>query len=94
MLHLQVVCVSGLIATIPWISSHLKLLQVVISSKFVTALIGRVVNDQERDLLALPISIGGLGIVDPQAVSDFEFATSKKITFSLGYADSSARNVF
>ena len=45
-----------------------------ISLKFVTAFTGRLVNNQERDLLALPIRLGGLGIVDPQAVSDSEFA--------------------
>ena len=30
-------------------------------------------HDDERALLALPIRLGGLGIVDPQTVSDSEF---------------------
>ena len=33
--------------------------------------------------MALPIRLGGLGIVNPQAVSDSEFATSEKITSPL-----------
>ena len=37
----------------------------------------------ERALLALPIRLGGLGIVDPQTVSDSEFAASEKVTSPL-----------
>ena len=40
---------------------------------------GRLVSKDERGLLALPIGLGGLGIVDPQTVSDSEFAASEKI---------------
>ena len=34
-------------------------------------------------MLALPIRLGGLGIVDPQTVSDSEFAASEKVTSPL-----------
>ena len=61
----------------------MKPLEAVISSKFVPALTNRLVNEVERDLLALPIRLGGLGIVNPQAVSDSEFAASEKITSPL-----------
>ena len=44
---------------------------------------GRVVSAEERALLALPIRLGGLGIVDPQSVSGSEFAASEKITSPL-----------
>ena len=67
--------------TIPGISSLLKPLEVVISPKFIPALTGRLVSEDERALLALPIRLGGLGIVDP--VSDFEFAASEKVTSPL-----------
>ena len=60
---------------------------------FVNALMGRLVNDCERDLLTIPIKLGGLGIVDPQAVFDSEFTASGRITFSIGHVDFSARNV-
>ena len=43
-------------------------LEAVISSKFIPALTGRFISDDERALLALPIRLGGLGIVDPQLV--------------------------
>ena len=69
--------------TIPGISSLLKPLEAVISSKFIPALMGRFVSNDERALLALPIRMGGLGIIDPQTVSDSEFAASEKVTFPL-----------
>ena len=69
--------------TIPEISFFLRPLEVVISSKFIPALTGRLVNNDERDLLALPVRLGGLGIVNPQTISDSEFAASEKITSPL-----------
>ena len=69
--------------TIPGISSLLKPLEIVISSKFIPALTARLVSDDERALLALPIRLGGLGIADPQTISDFEFAASERITSPL-----------
>ena len=69
--------------TIPGISSLLKPLEAVISSKFIPTLTGRFVSNDERALLALPIRMGGLGIIDPQTVSDSEFAASEKVTFPL-----------
>ena len=54
-----------------------------ISLKFIPALVGRAVSAEERALLALPIRLGGLGIVDPQTVSGSEFVASEKITSSL-----------
>ena len=69
--------------TIPGISSLLQPLEVIISSKFIPALTGRLVSDDERTLLALPIRLGGLGIVDPQTVSDSEFVVSEKVTSPL-----------
>ena len=43
----------------------------------------RFISDDERALVALPIRLGGLGIVDPQTVSDSEFAASEKVTSPL-----------
>ena len=60
---------------------------------FVNALTSRLVNDCGRGLLTIPIGLGGQGIVDPQDVFDSEFTTSRRITFSTGHVDSSARNV-
>ena len=71
--------------TIPGISSLLKPLEIVISdsSKFIPALTARLVSDDQRALLALPIRLGGLGIADPQTISDFEFAASERVTYPL-----------
>ena len=69
--------------TIPGIFSLLEPLEAVISSKFIPALTGRFISDDERALLALPIRLGGLGIVDSQTVSDSEFAASEKVTSPL-----------
>ena len=66
--------------TIPGIFSLLEPLE---ASKFIPALTGRFISDDERALLALPIRLGGLGIVDPQTVSDSEFAASEKVTSPL-----------
>ena len=61
----------------------MKPLEIVISSKFIPALTARLVSDDERALLALPIRLGGLGIADPQTISDFEFAASERVTSPL-----------
>ena len=50
------------------------------SSKFIPALTARLVSDDERALLALPIRLGGLGIANLQ---DFEFAASERVTSPL-----------
>ena len=69
--------------TIPGISELLKSLEEVIALKFIPALVGRAVSAEERTLLALPIRLGGLGIVDPQTVSGSEFVASERVTSSL-----------
>ena len=85
MLHLLMACViNGLVLhTIPRVSELLKPLEEVITLKFIPALVGRAVSVEERALLALPIRLGGLGIVDPQTVSGSEFAASEKVTSPL-----------
>ena len=58
-------------------------MEAVISSKFIPALTDRFISGDESALLALPIRLGGLGIVDPQSVSDSKFAASEKVTSPL-----------
>ena len=72
-----------LLRTIPEISIFLRPLEVVISTKFIPALTGRLINNDERDLLALPVRLDGLGIANPQTISDSEFAASEKVTSPL-----------
>ena len=59
--------------TIPNISDLLQPLEDVIFHHFIPALI---VSDLERALFALPVRLGGLGICDPRALADTEFAAS------------------
>ena len=47
-------------------------------------------NDK-RDLLTLPVRLGGFGVVNPQSISDSKFAASKKVIFPL--SDTSAKIV-
>ena len=69
--------------TIPEISIFLRPLEVVISSKFIPALTGRSVNNDERDLLALLVRLGGPCIGNPQTIFGSEFAASEKVTSPL-----------
>ena len=54
-----------------------------IREKFVPAIIGRNVSDLHRRMLALPVRLGGLGIVNPVEIAEREYQTSLKITEEL-----------
>ena len=57
---------SFLSRTIPYISPLLQPLEDRIYHRLIPALTGRPpLNDSERELLALPVRLGGLGIVNP-----------------------------
>ena len=47
------------------------------------AIVGRTISDSERNMLALPMRYGGLGIQNPVEIADREYFTSKKITEKL-----------
>ena len=44
---------------------------------------GKTCNDEERQLLSLPVKLGGVGIRNIISISDIEYQTSKKTTKSL-----------
>ena len=70
--------------TTPNISDHLAPLETIIRTKFIPTLTGRSPpNDAERDLLALPVRLGGIGVIDPSKHSSEEFSASLKITTPL-----------
>jgi len=69
--------------TLPDISDLLCSLELTIVKEFIPAVTGRCVSDLERDLLALPVRMGGLGLCDPSAVAGFEFNSSLKVASSL-----------
>ena len=66
--------------TIEGISDLLLPLEKVIREKLIPALCGKVVNDLERKLLALPPRLGGMGIINPSDASQFEYESSCKLT--------------
>ena len=49
----------------------------------IPALVGRQVSDEERQITALPVRFGGLGIKKPEDDCDAEYKASKKITEEL-----------
>ena len=69
--------------TVPCIGEYFKPLEDVIRGKFIPAMIGREVTENERRLLALPYRHGGLGIRNPVITSDIEYRISKEVTSEL-----------
>ena len=47
------------------------------------AIVGRAISDSERNMIALPMRYGGLGIQNPVEIADREYFTSNKITKKL-----------
>ena len=69
--------------TIPEIAEHLKVLEFEIHHSLLPAIIGRDISNDERDILALPTRLGGLGISKLDEMAEVEYAASIKITNSL-----------
>ena len=66
--------------TIGDISHLFKPLEQAISQKFIPAMLGREVSETYRDIFALPIRLGGLGIANPVTTSDSEYRASTAIS--------------
>ena len=70
--------------TVPNIDNLLKPLENCIRNTFIPTLTkGHQCSDTERDLLALPPRLGGLGIVNPSKSADLEYSNSKRLTATL-----------
>ena len=68
--------------TISGIEHLFRPLEAVIREKLIPALVGRKVSDAERRIFALPVRLGGMGIVNPTN-SSVEFSASTNITENL-----------
>ena len=68
---------------IPGISELMTPLENEIRRTLIPALVGRQVSDEERQITALPVRFGGLGIKKPEDDCDAEYKASKKITEEL-----------
>jgi len=72
------------IRTIPSIEEDLKPIEHVIRTKLILALCdGRSCNNDESDLLSLPVKFGGMGLDDITQIAVFEFESSKSVTTKL-----------
>ena len=69
--------------TIPDISQHLQPLEKIIREEFIPKVISCPVNDYLRDMIALPVRMGGLGIINPVDVADMEYRNSTRLTSPL-----------
>ena len=70
--------------TIPEISELLQPLEHAIRHRLIPALLDeRVSTDDERELLALPVRLGRMGLINPAALSDQEHKNSKCATEEL-----------
>ena len=76
--------VTYFIRTIPNLKDVLKPLDDVIDQKFIPALTeGHVLSGEERNLLSLPVRLGGLGIPVYRDTCEQEFENSQKMTQTL-----------
>jgi hypothetical protein len=69
--------------TVAGLSEFMQPLENAIRQKFLPALLGREINDLERELFSLPARYGGLGIANPCIQSDRQFANSEELTMPL-----------
>ena len=66
--------------TLPGIAELLEPLERAINEVLIPAVTDHTVTKVERDLLALPVSMGGLGFTDPVVTSSSEYEASIKVT--------------
>ena len=64
------------IRTMPDIENLLEPLEHAISDVLITSPIGRNCSEAERDLIALPVCMGGLGLINPSDSADAEYSAS------------------
>ena len=69
--------------TLPDIECLLGPLERAIADSLIPALTGHTCTDTERNLLALPVRMGGLGLVNPVELASPEYTASTKVTAPL-----------
>ena len=73
-----------ILRTIPGITELLQPLEDCIRNEFMVGILnGHICSDDERDLLALPPRMGGLGIINPAKMTEIEHSNSLKVTAAL-----------
>ena len=66
--------------TIPDISAYIKELEFEIQHTLIPAMTGQDISNEKRDIFALPVRLGGMGIPKSDEMSDLEYRASVKIT--------------
>lgn len=69
--------------TLPDIETLLQPLERAISDVFIPSLIGGNCSEAERDLVALPVRMGGLGLMNPSYSGDAEYSASIRVSAPL-----------
>ena len=69
--------------TLPDIDNLLQPLERAISDVFIPSVIGRNCSEAERDLVALPVRMGGLGLINPSVTADAEYSASIRVSAPL-----------
>ena len=69
--------------TLPDIENLLQPLERAISDVLIPSLIGRNCSEAERDLVALPVRMGGLGLINPSDSVDAEYSASIRVSAPL-----------
>ena len=65
------------------IENILQPLERAISDVLIPSLIGRNRSEAERDLVALPVRMGGLGLINPSHSADAEYSASIRVSAPL-----------
>ena len=69
--------------TLPDIENLLQPLEREISDVFIPSLIERICSEAQCDLVALPVRMGGLGLINPSHCADAEYSASIRVSASL-----------
>ena len=69
--------------TLPDIENLLQPLERAISDVLIPSLIGRNCSEAEHDLVALPVLMGGLGLINPSDSADAEYSASIRVSAPL-----------
>ena len=69
--------------TLPDIQDLLEPLESAISRVLIPAITDRQCGQLDRDILALPVRLGGLGIANPSSDANFDYTSSVKVTAPL-----------
>ena len=69
--------------TLPDIGSLLQPFERAISDVLIPSLTGRNFSEAERDLVALPVRMGGLGLINPSESADAEYSASIRVSAPL-----------